>query len=270
MKTKETENETWEEFVERWEMRSKVAAKTYPLKNTKKNPKIPHITQETKKNLRWKAFSYILLHDQDWSIISSIAKRPFFYTYRLLRSFFKKMPMRQEDDLFFYGFENEEAFKRALSDKDCSLVLGFSYCQKPLECPSGRFTDQCINSSDNPVCQQCPISKMISFQKRKNTKIIWIPTVHYIGKQMFSLIEEEKKFIFMITACEMTLKMFADWGNMLGIKGIGLRLQGRICNTMQAFVLSEKGIKPGLTIISEETEKRVFKILEESAMSIKQ
>ncbi len=51
--------------------------------------------------------------------------------------------------------------------------------------------------------------------------------------------------VFLITACELTLEMFGDWGNMLNIRGLGVRLDGRICNTMKAFELSEIGIKPG-------------------------
>lgn len=255
---------SWADFTKRWELRSKLAAKQRPLKKHLKDPKIPHITEKTKKHLRWKAMSYILRYDHEWTIISSIAKKPFFYTYRLLRSFFQKAPFYQKEDFFFYGLKDQAAFKEALKNPETELVLGFSYCQKPLECPSGRFTDQCINSASNLVCQQCPISKIISFQNRKNTKILWIPTVHYIGKKMFSLIEERKNFVFLITACEMTLKMFADWGNMLGIKGIGLRLHGRICNTMKAFVLSEKGVKPGLTLLKEETEKQVYEILDQN------
>lgn len=68
----------------------------------------------------------------------------------------------------------------------------------------------------------------------------------------------DKKVIFLITACEMSLRMFHDWGKMLGIQGIGVRLDGRICNTMQAFILSEKGIKPGLTVVLKETQKKML------------
>lgn len=59
----------------------------------------------------------------------------------------------------------------------------------------------------------------------------------------------------------MTLEMFGDWGNMAGISGIGVRLDGRICNTMQAFVLSENGIKPGLTVVTEPTQERMLKLV---------
>ncbi len=65
----------------------------------------------------------------------------------------------------------------------------------------------------------------------------------------------------MITACEMTLEMFGDWGNMVGVKGIGVRLDVRICNTMKAFALSENGVKPGLTVVLEETKQKMLDLI---------
>lgn len=59
----------------------------------------------------------------------------------------------------------------------------------------------------------------------------------------------------------MTLKMFGDWGNMVNIKGIGVRLDGRICNTMKAFELSEAGIKPGLTVVLPHTQRKILSLL---------
>ena len=55
--------------------------------------------------------------------------------------------------------------------------------------------------------------------------------------------------------------MFGDWGNMIQAKGIGIRLDGRICNTMRAFELSEQGIKPGLTVVLKETEQKLLDLI---------
>jgi hypothetical protein len=59
----------------------------------------------------------------------------------------------------------------------------------------------------------------------------------------------------------MTLEMFGDWGNMVGARGLGVRLDGRICNTMKAFELSEAGIKPGLTVVLPETQTRLLSLI---------
>ena len=49
---------------------------------------------------------------------------------------------------------------------------------------------------------------------------------------------------------------------MVDIKGIGVRLDGRICNTMKAFEFSERGIKPGLTVVLDRTQERIMDLLE--------
>ena len=59
----------------------------------------------------------------------------------------------------------------------------------------------------------------------------------------------------------MALEMFGDFGNMVGMKGVGIRLGGRICNTMRAFALSEEGVKPGLTVVLPEAERRMLDLL---------
>jgi hypothetical protein len=142
-------------------------------------------------------------------------------------------------------------------------VVGFSYCHKPLECPSGRFTDQCIHDETHPVCGQCFIGKAVHALPTEQTKVFFIPTVHYIGEQFFKLLETYRadEIVFLITACELTLEMFGDWGNMLNIRGLGVRLDGRICNTMKAFELSEVGIKPGLTIVRDETQAKILELI---------
>jgi hypothetical protein len=49
---------------------------------------------------------------------------------------------------------------------------------------------------------------------------------------------------------------------MVGIQGIGIRLDGRICNTMKAFELSERGIKPGLTVVLDETQRKILELIQ--------
>ena len=78
---------------------------------------------------------------------------------------------------------------------------------------------------------------------------------------MFELAAAHPHILFLITACEMTLNMFSDFGNMVGVRGIGVRLDGRICNTMGAFALSEKGIKPGLTVVLPATQQKMLDLI---------
>jgi len=97
-----------------------------------------------------------------------------------------------------------------------------------------------------------------------------IPTIHYIGGKIFEIVHQHpgKSVLFVITACELTLEMFGDWGNMVNIRGLGVRLDGRICNTMKAFELSEQGIKPGLTVVLDETQQVVMELIRSRTLAL--
>ena len=246
-----------------WDERAKELSKTSPIKTLSHLPNICGITKNTTLFLKGKSLWYLLRYDKNKVFLRYFFKRPIRYGFSLLKSYLKKNSYLREGDFFFYGITNEEDFKELLKDRKNLLVVGFSYCHKPFECPSGRFSDQCIRDPNHPVCGQCFIGKAAFHLPEKNVIPLFIPTIHYIGEKIFEIVHSnpDKKVSFLITACEMTLKMFSDWGNMVGIKGIGVRLDGRICNTMKAFKLSEEGIKPGLTVVTEPTQERMLSIL---------
>ena len=247
-----------------WDERAKKVKEVFPLKGMRNLPFMPGITPETAKGLKWKSFKWMLLKDRDFKVIKGVFHRPFTYGWRYLKSLFlSKEPFKREGDFFLYGLNSIKEMDGLLQDPKRLFVVGFSYCHKPFECPSGRFTDQCANADDNPVCQQCFIGKAKVATKDAAAIVLIIPTVHYIGAKIFEIAHQNpgKKISFLITACELTLKMFGDWGNMVGIQGVGVRLDGRICNTMRAFALSEEGIKPGLTVVLDETQEKMLSLI---------
>lgn len=252
------EPSSFEERVSLLEKSSIHASTLQPLKGLKQMPNMVGIVKKDAQWLKLKALKYIILEDKGLRIVKNVLKRPFYYSLRYITSFFKKKPFVQEGDFFFYGIKNLQQFTKEAKKRE--ILIGFSYCQKPHECPSGRFNDQCLRDLTHPVCGQCDIGKLSSLLP-PNSSIVIIPTVHHIGMAFFDRMPNPPLFI--ITACEMSLKMFADFGNMLGIKGIGVRLNGRICNTMKAFELSERGIKPGLTVLTPPTYQKILAILKE-------
>jgi hypothetical protein len=239
------------------------ARATTPLRIIQNEPKIPQITKDTKRFLKFKSLIYILKEDHKKITQRYIFKRPFFYGFNFLKSLLKKESFKRDGDSFLYGCDDLYDWYEKLKDPEALLVVGFSYCHKPLECPSGRFTSACINQAQNPVCAQCLIHKYKQVSVLPGTLVFVIPTIHYIGEKILKVKNnyKDKKILFLISACEMTLNMFGDWGNMAKIEGVGIRLGGRICNTMQAFILSEQGIKPGLTTISKQADEVIVKSL---------
>ncbi len=253
----------WKEKEAIWDKNHKQSEASNPLKTIKHLPKTTHITKKTRFFLRLKALRYMLKEDQDQLFFKYFLKRPFYHFKNLIFSYLKRRPFVQKEDLFYYGFKDIKTFEKLVQDPETLFIVGFSYCQKPFECPSKRFSDQCMHDPKHPVCSQCFIGKCNFLSDKKNIEFVYIPTVHYIGEKLFEGLEKYKnrKVIFMITSCELCLKMFADWGNMLNIKGLGFRFQGRVCNTMKAFKLSENGIKPGLTLLTEDTQKKFLHFL---------
>jgi len=258
----------WEDAETAWDQQASEAAKSHRLKSLPNLPHMPGITPETAKYLKWKSLFYLIRHDQNKTLNKIFFTHPIKYTLALLRSSFRKKSYERDDDFFFYGCRNLSEFEKLLTQPKSLLVLGFSYCHKPHECPSKRFTAECIHDKKNPVCQQCFIGKAVHAAPEQEVIPLFIPTIHYIGEKIFEIVQNnrKKRVLFIITACEMTLKMFGDWGNMLNIKGIGVRLDGRICNTMKAFELSEAGIKPGLTVVLPHTQKRILHLLQKRRM----
>jgi len=257
------EHASWETAETAWNEQAAAAAAKHPIKGLSRLPDMPGITAETAKNLKWKSLKWMVMKDHGLKVLKGFLKHPFRYGMALVRSALKKKSYKRDGDFFLYGVDSVDQFADLLSDKESIFVVGFSYCHKPFECPSGRFTDACMHDLDNPTCQQCFIGKCVHALPEHNVIPLFIPTIHYIGSKIFDIIHANpgKKVFFMITACEMTLEMFGDWGNMVNIRGVGVRLDGRICNTMKAFALSEEGIKPGLTVVLEPTKQRILDLI---------
>lgn len=260
--------EKWDQADDEWEAESREAALERPLKGLHALPNMPGITRETADKLKWKSLKWMLQKDVKGEIRRGFLRHPLKYLWAFIKSAVQKKPYQREGDFFLYGVTSIDAFKSILGESGTLLVLGFSYCHKPFECPSGRFTPDCIHDRENPVCRQCFIGKAVNATNRSNTIPLFIPTIHYIGGKIFEIVHgnPDKKVLFIITACEMTLEMFGDWGNMVGIKGLGVRLDGRICNTMKAFELSETGIKPGLTVLLEDTKKTLLELVRQRSL----
>ena len=256
---------SWEEAEREWDRQSDKLRQIRPIKTLSSLPKIPGITEETAKGLKFKSFKYLLTHDPKRIFPRNFFKHPLKYTIRWIKSALKKHSFKRDGDLFLYGLDSLEDLQRDLQQENTLFIIGFSYCHKPLECPSGRFTAECIHDPQNEICRQCFIGKAVNALPLHKENIIplFIPTIHYIGEKMFEITHAnpDKQVLFVITACEMTLLMFGDFGNMIGARGIGIRLDGRICNTMKAFELSELGIKPGLTVVLPKTQEKILQLI---------
>ncbi len=253
---------SWDEAEAAWDNQAKSAAHEVSLKAPHFQPLALSVSPE-EGNLRWKALRWVIRKDGGCRLIRLLLRHPFRYIRRYLRSVMQEKSYLQDGDVFLYGLTSVDEMKSLMKRDDVLLVLGFSYCEKPFECPCGRFNDQCVSLMDHAVCQQCLVGKAMNTLPHGNTIPVIIPTINSIGETVLEVINEfpNNRVLFLITACEMALEMFGDFGNMVNIQGIGIRLNGRVCNTMRAFALSEEGVKPGLTVVLPSTERRLFDLL---------
>lgn len=256
-------HDDWSRAEAAWDERAAALARQKPLKTFRKNPDLPGIRAGTRRFLAWKSLSYLHRHDHSGKLRRYFWRHPLRHGFGLLKTLLRGRTYRRDGDFFMYGLADTEAFVRRLQQPNAVLVLGFSYCHKPFECPAGRFTDQCSHARDNPVCGQCFIGKALHSLPDMRVIPLFITTVHYIGEQMLAARAAwpGRDLLFLITACELTLEMFGLVGRAVGLEGIGVRLDGQICNTMKAFAASEVGIKPGLAIVTEPTQARMMNIL---------
>lgn len=255
--------DTWESAEKVWDLRAKRAAEECPLDIPVKSPIIPQIAPDEARFLRLKALLWVLRHDKRNELLRFFSRNILGNVWRYGRSFLRKDPFVREGDFFCYGMQSKKDFYKHMQDENTLLVTGFSYCEKPKECPSGRFSNQCMADEDHNVCRQCFIGKVRHALPRERTLFTIVPTINAIGEEISRAItaHKNKKILFLIASCEMALTMFGDLGNMAGIQGLGVKLSGRICNTMQAFALSEKGLKPGMTWLHKETEGQVLELI---------
>ncbi len=254
---------SWEEADKEWEKREKESAEHYQVRKLTSLPKGPTIVSGQDQFLRCKGLYWLLTSKGWWRFWYQLFFHPFSSFRRYLCSLRAPCSYTQDGDFFLYGINTVEEAERLLQDKETVLFVGFSYCQKPFECPFGRFSKKCNADLESRICRQCLIGKTYHTLPEERTFFSIIPTASDIALAMIEAKKRypNKKVLFLITACEMALKMFGDFAPAIGVQGIGVRLSGRICNTLWAFTLSERGIKPGLTQLSEQSEERFFSLL---------
>ena len=182
--------------------------------------------------MKIKALLYLIRNDKKL-FFNFFFKNPFIYSFRYLKSlvFYKR---KTEKGAYLFGVATLSEFKNLLKDEKIPLILGFSYCQKPKNCKAPRFSSHCLGSK----CSKCLISKYIS---RRNVYSISIPTVNYLGQQIYEIIKKKpSQVIFIITACDFAISMFENLSMILNLKGLALPLEGDVCTSFSSFVSSEK------------------------------
>src|SRR3989338_8457738 len=94
---------SWEAAEADWEEGKQRAAASNPLRQLHTLPRMPGITQNSRKNLIIKGIRYLISHDPQRIFPRYFFKHPLRYTYRFLRSALRKSSYTRDDDFFLYG-----------------------------------------------------------------------------------------------------------------------------------------------------------------------
>jgi len=202
----------------------------------------PKITNLEKFTLlfRLKGLIYLLKQDKQLKLLKFFLKRPIYHSFNLIKSYIKKKPyINEENDLFLFNLKSINDLKNSLTNKNSLLVLGFSYCMKPKECPKKRFTPDCIHDKNNQVCENCFIGKCINSMSKEDIFLI-IPDVYYISEKLLEIKKKHpsREIVFIIITCHLSIHMFSDNANMIKMKGLAIELSGRVCVNNKTFLLA--------------------------------
>ncbi len=136
--------DSWSQAEQAWDARAAELAGQLPLKTFRKNPNLPGIRPNTRRFLAWKSLSYLHRHDHSGKLRRYFWRHPLRHGVGLLKNLLRGRAYGRDGDFFLYGITDVADFVRRLEQPNAVLVVGFSYCHKPFECPEGRFTDRCI------------------------------------------------------------------------------------------------------------------------------
>jgi hypothetical protein len=141
--------------------------------------------------------------------------------------------------------------------------ITISYCQKPFNCPDGRFSLKC--SANYPICQDCFLSKINKRCKELSLDYYIVlgdyDSVWNILKNQFF---KHKKGAYILTVCNMVLNVIKYLSPLFGFKGYIIPFIKGECKTLAAYELSEFGYKNIQTDISEHNKSLLINLLDKA------
>jgi len=204
--------------------------------------------KNSKRYLKVKGFYHLFKQNPSY-VIKALLRRPFLYFKRFISSFSEKRTLLQEG-VHLYGFKKLEDLKRSLASKESLLILGFSYCQRPKNCPAIRFSNTC--PIDQSTCSSCSLSPFIK-HLRKDDSFIVIAKALDLGEKILNLQKKypQKEILFALSVCDLSEEIFSNFSHILGAKGVSFSLNGNTCTNFKSFQLAEEGKKKNTTYLDD-------------------
>lgn len=166
------------------------------------------------------------------------------------------------------GIKNINELITEISRSPRNFLILLSYCSKPIDCPSKRFSDKCWPRASSNICDNCPFKDI----KLKADKIGCEIYIVYKTKKMiqkylipafrkFKKAERQKPVI--VTICPLALNKFLEIGVISGFKGIIYQFTEGICRTSEHFDRADEGEKREVTNLHQRNWQEINHILDE-------
>lgn len=197
-----------------------------------------------------KILRYLVSENRDL-FFSYFLKNPLLFIYKYLKSLFVQDV--KERGIHLFNLPSLEELSLILKMNSTKVIVGFSYCQKPLDC-FDRFSDKC-----DPSCSKCLISKFLAHPQ---IELAIIPTISFLGKRLLEMAKTQKS-VFIIMACEFSIDLFKNFSYLFDLQGIAIPLENRVCTNLTSFFLAEKGVKKTVSRLSQEHLCLLLSILDD-------
>ncbi len=150
-----------------------------------------------------------------------------------------------------------------LLEEPQNLVIALGYCQKPFDCPAGRFTPHCL--LPEPCPQNCPLKGLIQAGLALGAKIYTMTSALRIGQDLLlPALEKRSPSKILAFVCPYSLHPFALACLICGLRGFILTFAQGACPDYKSWLLADRGIKPEQTSIGPEGEMFLAKLLSEA------
>ena len=179
-------------------------------------------------------------------ILKKFFIKNFFKIFFIFFKIFKKLKKDKFGNFYLINIKNLKSKKKAKK-----IFIAISYCQKPKNCPSKKFSENCFKNSKSEICKNCQFFKI-------SKPLYFITTVSEFAKKILQLKKDE---YFLITACRYSIKKFYKYAYLLNLKGAAFELTKNCCTNFKTFYFAEKGYKKNETFLSKNSQDAFFNFL---------
>lgn len=146
------------------------------------------------------------------------------------------------------------------------LLIAPGFCQKPLDCPAGRFNHDCAASGPPSLkkpCQDCFIGRLKALASRLKSHLYIMTSALEIGEHVLLPSLEEKRFSYILACvCPYSLHPFVLALEICGLKGYVVTFARGMCRNYADWSRADRGIKPERTFLDEQVEGWILEVLQ--------